>query len=472
MGFNGKTILWFRRDLRLGNNRALIAAAGHGTVVPVYIREPGVEALGAAPKLRLEIALRALSCELRAAGSRLILRSGAPGNVLRALVKETGANAVMWNRRYDPVGADTDRKIKAALRHDGIEARSFAGTLLFEPWTVATGQGGPYRVYTPFWKAVRDRDVPAPVAAPDLIAPVKWPESEVIGDWALGKAMRRGAEVVAGHVEAGEAAALARLRHFVSERIGDYKAQREFLDREATSGLSDALSLGEISAGQCWHAAHLAIQAGAAGAEHFLKELVWREFAWHLMWHFPRLAEENWRDDWNGFPWIEDAEDARYRAWCQGRTGVPLVDAAMREMYVTGKMHNRARMIAASYLTKHLRVHWRLGLKWFETCLVDWDAASNAMGWQWVAGCGPDAAPYFRIYNPDTQAEKFDPAESYRRKWLAEPFGARTETALSYFDAIPEGWGLSPEMGYPAPIMGVKAGREAALLAYESFKSQ
>lgn len=472
MGTEHTTILWFRRDLRLEDHRALSAAAERGTIVPLFIHDASVEALGAAPKMRLEMSLKALASDLEAHGLSLIFRRGDPHEVLSEMIAETGATAVFWSRRYDPAGVAIDTAIKEELSRDGIDARSLAGTLLFEPWTVETGQGGPYRVYTPFWKAVRAREVPDVLQVPELVGSDRGASSDQPEDWHLSRDMHRGRAIVAEHVQAGERAALGKLNRFIDERIDAYKAERDFLDRAVTSELSDALSLGEISPAQCWHAAQRAMQEGAQGAEHFLKELVWREFAWHLMWHFPNLAQDNWRREWDAFPWIEDSSDPNFLAWCQGRTGVAIVDAAMREMYVTGKMHNRARMVAASYLTKHLGVHWRLGLAWFEACLVDWDVASNAMGWQWVAGSGPDAAPYFRIYNPDTQADKFDPKEQYRRRWLAEPYGNPTETALQFFEAAPRSWLLDSLEAPTVPIVGLKEGRAAALAAYENFKSQ
>lgn len=467
------SIYWVRRDFRLTDNAALMAAVTRGAVVPVFVFDELVDGLGAAPKLRLEMALEAFAARLEAVGSRLILRRGAAMDVLRDVAQETGATAVYWNRLYDPASVARDTNVKAALKSDGLEAESFAGALLFEPWTVKTKTDGPYRVYTPFWKAVRGTDVPAPLEVPvEVTPPSRWPKSENLNNWELSKKMRRGAAVVRAHVTAGEQAAQARLATFCEDQIADYKARRDWLDAEATSELSDALSLGEISPAQCWHAGRRRMQEGAAGAEHFLKEVVWREFAWHLMWHYPEIDQKNWRPEWDGFSWIEDESHPHFAAWCQGRTGQKLVDAAMRELYVTGKMHNRARMITASYLTKHLGIHWRLGMRWFEDCLVDWDPASNAMGWQWVAGSGPDAAPYFRIYNPQTQAEKFDPEGRYLAKWLPDNLLGASDTARQFYDAIPVSWGLSLSDADATPLVDLAAGRARALAAYDTFKSQ
>ncbi|MGB8622385.1 MAG: FAD-binding domain-containing protein, partial [Paracoccaceae bacterium] len=283
----------------------------------------------------------------------------------------------------------------------------------------------------------------------------------------MGAAMRRGADVVVRHVAVGEAAAADRLGDFIENKVARYKDDRDFPARDATSRLSENLTCGEISPATIWHAGQRALHEGAGGAGHFLKELVWREFAWHLMHHSPHIATANWREGWDDFPWSEDEARPEVTAWKRGRTGVEFVDAAMREMYVTGTMHNRARMIVASYLTKHLMAHWKIGMRWFADCLVDWDPASNAMGWQWVAGSGPDAAPYFRIFNPDTQLAKFDPDRAYADAWLVERRAAPSDTALSYFRAIPRSWAMAPEDAYPVPVVGLKDGRARALAAYE-----
>ncbi|QPM89700.1 cryptochrome/photolyase family protein [Pseudooceanicola algae] len=466
------TILWFRRDLRLSDHAALSAAVARGgPVIALFIRDAQVDALGAAPKFRLEMGLAALAQRLEAAGNRLILRSGPAREVLEEVIEETGAGAVHWQRLYDPEAIERDSRVKAALKKRGTEAHSFAGHLLFEPWQVATQKGDFYKVYSPFWRAVKGRDLPETQAAPSEIpAPRAWPDSETLSDWGLSAAMNRGAEVVAQHVSAGEEAAQQALALFARDRIGDYADQRNFPGVAATSDLSQYLSLGEISPLSCWQAGQRAMAAGKDGAETFLKELVWREFAYHLMYHSPAMLDENWREGWQDFGWNEDPDTPDVLAWKQGRTGVEIVDAAMRELYVTGRMHNRARMVAASYLTKHLLCHWRIGQAWFEECLVDWDPASNAMGWQWVAGSGPDAAPYFRIFNPDTQATRFDRNGSYRSRWLAEGQGDPGPEALAFYDAIPRAWNLSPGDAPARPSLTLAEGRERALAAYGEMK--
>jgi deoxyribodipyrimidine photo-lyase len=444
------------------------AVARGGPVIPVFIHDESVASLGAAPKWRLGLGLEALDRALRDKGSRLILRRGDALAVLRGLMAETGAKAVFWTRLYDPAAQARDAGVKEALKAEGIEARSFGGHLMFEPWTVATKTGGYYRVYTPMWNAVRGREVETPLATPARIAaPEVWPASDTLDAWQMGAAMNRGADVVRPHVRLGEQAAQDRLAEFIDRWVARYDISRDQPHVAGTSLLSENLALGEISPQQCWHAGQRALAEGKAGAETFLKELVWREFAYHLMYHTPHILSGNWKPEWDAFPWNTDESHPHVIAWKQGRTGIRFVDAAMREMYVTGRMHNRGRMIVASYLTKHLLSHWKIGQKWFEDCLIDWDPASNAMGWQWAAGSGPDAAPYFRVFNPVTQLDKFDKRGDYVAQWIAEGRRVPSDTTLSYFNAIPRHWGLSPEDPYPAPVVAADVGRKVALAAYE-----
>lgn len=464
-------LFWFRRDLRLGDHPGLCAALETGgPVIPVFILDPETEALGTAPAWRLGRALEVFREALEEIGARLVFRRGKALDVLRELVRETGAGEVHWSRLYDPAGMARDSAVKAGLREDGLIAKSHPGHLLHEPWTVQTGQGSFYKVYTPYWKAVRGRGPGAPLGrVSELPAPTDWPESERLEDWALGRGMRRGAAVVEKHAQVGEAAANGRLGAFIAHGIDGYARERDRLDRDGTSRLSQNLSLGEISVRTCWHAGRRAMEEGKQGAETYLQELVWRDFAYHLMFHTPRLTSANWREAWDAFPWRGDNDDAE--RWRRGLTGEPAVDAAMREMYVTGTMHNRARMLVASYLTKHLMTHWQVGLDWFEDCLVDWDPASNALGWQWAAGSGPDATPYFRVFNPETQGEKFDPKGVYRRRWIAELSDDPGEEALDYFRACPESWKLDPEAAYPERMVDLKAGRQRALDAYQGYRN-
>jgi len=457
-------LVWMRRDLRLRDNPALSAAAEAGPVIPVILRDDETRGLGAAMRWRFGLGVEALAESFDEAGAPLVLRSGAPSDILPALARETGARAIYWNRRHDAPGRAAEAALRQALDGTGIEGRDFAANLLFEPGSVRTGGGTVYKVFTPFWRAIRTRDVAAPLPAPRLAAPSARPDSENFADWALGAAMNRGAAIVAQHVNVGEDAASSRLAAFTGQRLDAYAEARDRLDTNGTSNLSENLAHGEITARAIWHAGRRAQEEGRPGAETFLKELAWREFAWHLMADFPRMETRNWREQWNDFPWRQDNADAQ--AWRQGRTGEPIIDAAMREMYVTGRMHNRARMIVASHLTKHLLTDWRVGLRWFAECLIDHDPASNALGWQWVAGPGPDATPYFRVFNPETQAKKFDPEGAYRDRWIAEGQAQPPQTALSYFDAVPRSWNLAPDDPYPQRIVGLKEGRARALEAY------
>jgi deoxyribodipyrimidine photo-lyase len=459
-------ILWFRRDLRLADQPMLAAAVATGRpLLPVFILDPETEGLGAAPKWRLGLGVAAFARALEGIGLRLVLRRGAALAVLEQLVAETGAGGVWWSRLYDPASVARDTGVKAALKAGGVAAQSFAGHLLFEPWTVETGQGGFYRVFTPYWRTVRDRTVAAPAPAPKAARGVgAWPGSDRLEDWRLGAAMHRGAGVVLRHQAVGEAAAGAKLAAFLDGPVDRYAQARDLPAVPGTSRLSENLTYGEIGIRSVWHAALRARDEGRGGAESFLRELAWREFAYHLMHHSPEITTRNWKPEWDDFAWA--GESAAAERWRRGMTGEPFVDAGLREMYVTGTMHNRARMIVGSYLTKHLLTHWKLGLDWFADCLTDWDPASNAMGWQWVAGSGPDAAPYFRVFNPASQAEKFDPKGEYRRRFVAELSPAPGVEAQAFFDAVPRAWGLDPKAPYPAPLVDLADGRARALAAY------
>ena len=463
-------IWWVRRDLRLEDNAALQGALASGLpVLPVFICDDCVETLGAAPRWRLGLGVAALQAGLEAKGLRLVLRRGPALAVLRDLVAETGAVAVHWGRLYDPQSLARDVGVKAGLRALGVRAHSHTGHLIHQPWEVAPAAGGFYRVFTPFWRAVRGREEAACLPMPTMRGPMVpeaevWPRSDNLASWNMAAGMGRGADIVGRHVRVGAVAAVERLAAFVDGRLEEYKTARDFPGLAATSGLSENLTYGEISPRMVWHAGMRALAEGRSGAEHFLMELTWREFAYHLVYHTPWIAERCWKAGWEAFPWAKGG--AQLQAWKRGRTGVQIVDAAMRQMYVTGVMHNRARMIAASYLTKHLLTDWRAGMAWFEQCLIDWDPAANALGWQWVAGCGPDAAPYFRVFNPDGQAEKFDGNGNYRRRFVAELTDAPGPEALDYFAAIPRAWKLGADQPYPVPIVGMAEGRAAALGAY------
>lgn len=461
------TLLWLRRDLRLGDHPGWAAALGQGgPVIPVFVLDPLTEGLGAAPRWRLGAALARFDATLRARASRLILRRGPAVETLLALAAETGAGGVVWSRLYDARSIARDTQVKAALTAQGLAARSVNASLLAEPWTIQTKTGGPYKVYTPFWRAFAAVDPGAPLAEPgDLAPPAAWPASDRLADWRLDAAIDRGAAIVAAHAAVGEAAARDRLDAFLDTGLADYATARDRMDRPGTSRLGENLTWGEISPRSVWAAARarLARLGAPEGGETYLKELVWREFAHHLIYHTPHLEHANWRPDWDGFPWRPDNAEAE--AWRRGRTGCEVIDAAMREIYVTGTMHNRARMLVASYLTKHLLTHWRVGADWFAQVLIDWDPASNAMGWQWAAGSGPDAAPYFRVFNPDTQAARYDPDRAYRDRFLAEGRRRPHADALAWFEAIPRSWGQHPNQAPARPLVDLAEGRARALAA-------
>ncbi len=462
------TIWWIRRDLRLADNPALSwAAEREGPVIPVFVHDDLVEGMGAAPRWRLGQGLAHLARTLEGIGSRLVLRRGDAAVVLPSLAQEAGAGALAFNRLFPHPERQRDAAAVEALEAAGVKVRAEQGHLLFDPDDVRTGTGGIYKVYTPFWKNVRTRDPGAPAPPPpELPAPATWPDGDALEEWGMGRAMNRGAAVVGRHARVGEAAAREALDRFLEKGLTGYARSRdELARRDGSTKLSENLTLGEIGPRTCWAAASAEMERGNPGAETLLKEIVWRDFAHHLAWHTPELTEGHWRAGWDRFPWRGDTPQAE--AWRRGRTGVQVVDAAMREMYVTGTMHNRARMIAASYLVKHLLTDWRLGAAWFEDCLIDHDPASNAMGWQWVAGSGPDASPFFRIFNPETQAEKFDPKRAYRHHWIAEGQAEPSEDALSYFEAVPRSWGMLPGDDYPSePVVGLAEGRQRALDAF------
>jgi deoxyribodipyrimidine photo-lyase len=461
-------LLWFRRDLRLSDHPALHEAASSGRpVIPVFLNDEGVDALGAAPMMRIGMAAEALARSLRALGSRLTFRQGPAGEALGLLAEQTGAGAVWLTRHHDPVSRATDRSVKAALAGSGVELRAFPGQLLHDPDALRTGTGKPFRVYTPFRKALMRTDPGEPLPAPSrLLAPERWPDSDALEDWRLAAPMRRGAEIVARWQRPGEAGARERLEQFMAKRLDAYAEARDFPGRDGSSRLSENLTVGEIGPRVLWALGREALGRGSPGAERFLGEVAWRDFCYHLLWHSPEIATEHWKPGFTGFPWQREGPLAT--AWTRGMTGIPFVDAGMREMWVTGRMNNRARMIAASLLTKQMLTDWRLGQAVFADCLTDWDPANNAVNWQWVAGSGPDASPFFRIYNPETQARDYDPEGAYLRAWIAEGRAEPSDTALDFFRVVPRSWRLSPDEPYPEPVIDLAQARAAALAAFRS----
>ncbi|MBB4954169.1 deoxyribodipyrimidine photo-lyase [Agrobacterium vitis] len=474
------TILWFRKDLRLDDNRALAAAMQSGQpIIALYIREPhdaGTGPLGAAQAWWLHHSLISLDKALRAHGSRLILRSGPPGMVLESVIAQTNANTVHWNRRYDPAGMAIDTEIKAHLRQNGLKAQSHSGFLLHEPSQVKTGSGGPFRVYTPFWRALeRAGDPSPPIAAPERIHNLEiWPESEPLESWALLPGKPNWAKGFDDIWSPGEDGAARRLNHFIDHGIKGYRTRRDFPAADATSQLSAHLALGEISPARIWHAT-IGLNDDIASDDivHFRKELVWRDFSYHLLFHFPKLRENNWNAKFDAFPWVMN--QTHLQAWQQGRTGYPIVDAGMRQLWQHGTMHNRVRMITASFLIKDLMIDWRCGESWFRDTLLDADPASNAASWQWVAGSGADASPFFRIFNPITQGEKFDPEGDYIRQFVPELANLPNAFIHKPFEAptpILAKAGVTLGSTYPSPIVDHKIARENALDAYKRLNAE
>lgn len=468
-------ILWFRRDLRLADNPALQAAqrAG-GPVVPLYVLDetPGLRPPGAASLWWLDKSLAALAADLAAIGSHLILRRGQADLVIQALAQEVGAGAVVWNALFDPGVPERDADLAQALKDQGAEPRRFNGGHLADPHQVRTKAGGPYSVFTPFWRAARELVVEAPaIPAPTrLDAPDAWPASDDLAAWGLhprAPDWSRGF----GDWRPGEAGAAARLAAFVQGPLARYDDDRDRPAVAATSRLSPHLHFGEISPRACWRAAR-ASGAPPAQIDKFLAELGWREFCATIAARGRDLAQENFDARFDAFPWRE--APAELEAWRRGRTGYPLVDAGLRELWATGVMHNRVRMVVASFLTKHLLIDWREGEAWFWDTLVDADHASNAGNWQWVAGSGADAAPYFRIFNPVAQGEKFDPAGAYVRRWVPEL--ARLPDRLIHApwtagpDALAQA-GVRLGDTYPRPMVDHAQARARALAAYAGMRA-
>ena len=476
------TLYWFRRDLRLTGNPLLHRAVSDDPcLIPIYVLEDedaAAWAPGGASRWWLHHSLQALDAALRERGSRLLLRRGAAAQVLAQIAVSAGARRLVFAQRIEPWARRQAQAVARAMAALGVEVIQGPANLLHDPRQLRTGQGTPYRVFTPFWKNLSaSLALPAPVAQiGSLSAPRAWPEGDQLAQWQLLPQRPDWSTGFAPQWQPGEAGALARLAHFTQVDMPSYAQHRDFPDSPSTSRLSPHLHFGEISPQQIWRACQAAGASGAAsaawpaGAEKFLSEIGWRDFCAHLLFHEPELPERALRRQFDAFPWI-DAPQA-LRAWQQGLTGIPVVDAGMRELWTTGWMHNRVRMITASFLVKNLLVRWQEGEAWFRDTLVDADLASNAGGWQWVSGCGADAAPYFRVFNPVLQSQKFDPDGNYLRRWVPE------------LAAVPARWihapweapglelaaaGVILGRDYPAPIADLAATRARALQAYATL---
>lgn len=472
-------LVWFRSDLRIEDNPALAAAAAtHAPIVALYVLDetsPGIRPLGGAARWWLHHSLKALKGALERLGVPLVLRRGAGLEVVCDVAAAFGARAVMWNRLYGEAERIRDSAIKQALRAAGRSAESFNATLLKEPWELTTSTGGSFKVFSRFWKTALTHGVAPPRPATIKAQPRISAHSDQLADWRLTPAKPDWAKGLRAAWTPGEAGAKSRLADFLSSGLAGYADGRNRPGVASTSGLSPHLAFGEISPRTVFAAAS-AISAGEPrvqrDVEKFQAELGWREFSYHLLFHAPNLATRNWRRDFDKVVWRDDPD--AFTAWAKGRTGYPIVDAGLRELWTTGWMHNRVRMIAASFLIKHLLIDWRAGERWFWDTLVDADPANNAASWQWVAGSGADAAPYFRIFNPVLQGETYDPHGDYVRRWVPElarlpdaylhkPWQA-SALALS-------GAGVRLGEDYPTPIVDHGQARARALGAFKVMKS-
>jgi deoxyribodipyrimidine photo-lyase len=463
-------LMWFRTDLRLTDNPALAAAVERGQpVVPVFIwssDEEGKWTPGAASRWWLHQSLENLDAALRRSGSRLIIRQGSTLEVLRQLIRQTRADSVFWNRRYEPALISRDETIRQALRADGLTVQTFNSALLFEPDEIRNAAGKPFRVFTPFWKACLKWEKPTPTrpAPKRLLSPKRWPSSLPLAslqlppaiDWAKG--IRRA-------WMPGERGAQTALRQFLRDGVSEYSRMRDRPDIAGTSRLSPHLHFGEIGPRQVWEA----LRSGAVTP--YLRQLGWREFAYHVLIHFPETTDQPLRPEYVRFPWSENAK--ALRAWQRGRTGYPVVDAGMRQLWTTGWMHNRVRMIVASFLVKDLLIPWQRGAEWFWDTLVDADLANNTLGWQWTAGCGADAAPFFRIFNPVGQGERFDPNGDYVRRWVPELAKLPTRWIHQPWQApasMLRDAGVVLGRTYPRPIVDHAVARARTLQAFARMR--
>jgi deoxyribodipyrimidine photo-lyase len=471
-------IVWFRDDLRLSGHPALHAASSSGapvTCLYVFDEANNPRPLGGAARWWLAQSLRASQKSLDAIGSSLVLRRGPAAKIIADLARETGAGTVLWNEiAQAPYRAVADQ-VAAALKATGIGSQSFPGDLLAAPTSIRNKDSRGLRVFTPFWRRVQALgDPPKPLPAPDTLSPGPSLASDTLESWRLEPTHPDWARGLRDSWTPGERSAQAKLGGFLERGVAGYSIQRDRPDRQGTSRLSPHLRFGEISPRQVWHAARFAAAARPAlsgDIDKFLSELGWREFCRHLLFDVPDLAERNLQPAFDAFPWRHD--DQALRAWQRGRTGYPIVDAGMRELWHTGVMHNRVRMVVASFLVKHLLIDWRAGERWFWDTLVDADAGSNPANWQWVAGSGADAAPYFRVFNPVLQGEKFDSDGAYVRRSVPELAPLPASLIHQPWRAAPlelKAAGIELGKTYPEPIIDHKAGRERALKAYAKLR--
>ena len=478
-------IVWFRDDLRLHDNPALTQAVASGQpLILLFIQDeasPGLRRHGGASRWWLHGSLLALSQSISERGSVLHLVSGKADDILFSLVQATEATAVYWNRRYGEAERTLDAAIKEKLIASGVTVTSFKANLLNEPWEITSKAGTPMKVFTPYWRNARERGDPAPpLPAPERLFPAPWPEAiapqpVTLDSLDLLPTKPDWAGDIRDSWKPGEAGAKHNLQNFLASSLHGYGENRNRPDKRSTSRLSPHLRFGEISPRQIFHATRHAIATGAAKAndrdvEKFLAEVGWREFSYHLLYAFPQLASSNFQSRFDAFPWRDDPK--ALQAWQKGQTGYPIVDAGMRELWRTGWMHNRVRMVVGSFLVKHLLIDWRLGEHWFWDTLLDADPANNAASWQWIAGSGADAAPYYRIFAPILQGEKFDPNGDYVRRYVPELANLPNAFLHKPWEAphpILDQAGIRLGVDYPHPVIAHSAARVRALAAFKSL---
>jgi deoxyribodipyrimidine photo-lyase len=473
-----KTIIWFRRDLRIQDNAALFSGVEQGSIVPVFIWSPEEETkrvVGEAASWWLHHSLLELDRALQRRGSKLIVRKGRSLPILKELIEETGAQAVYFNERYEPEIRFRDQQIKEALEKESIEVKAFHSNLLFPPLSIVNNQDQPYKVFTSFWKKCLQMPIPHSKSLPTTFnsthSDVKTLNIEELGLLPT----RAWYKKFKGYWVPGEKGAIAQLEQFIEERLSGYSIKRDYPFVQQVSRLSPHLTWGEISPRWMWHQLveqeNIVSNDGQKDIYGFLRQLVWREFGYHQLVSYPEMIDSPLRKEFTFFPWEE--REGEFAAWKQGRTGFPIIDAGMRELWETGWMHNRVRMVTASFLVKHLLVPWQRGASWFEETLLDADLANNSMGWQWVSGCGFDAAPYFRIFNPIIQGQKFDEAGDYIRQWIPELKHLPAKyihCPWTASDAILREAGVELGTSYPFPIVEHSFARERALEAYNLIK--
>lgn len=465
-------LVWFRQDLRLGDNPAFFEACNHNQkVIPIYILDPQNTVLGEAQAWWLHHSLSSLNSDLEKLGSKLILRKGNPLKIFLELTTTLSIDAVYWNRCYEPKSIERDTKIKAALQESGVDVFSFNGSLLNEPWTIRNKSGDFFKVFTPYWKTCRQKLTAQPKQLiSDSLNSVRL-KSDKLAEWKLLPQLEWASQFP-NYWTPGERGAQQLLKKFIKNHLKAYKTNRDIPEKQATSHLSPHLHFGEISPWTIVRAveyARLDSRADLVGVEHFLSELGWREFSYYLLYHVPSLPYENFKSDFDHFPW--DNNKSLLKQWQQGMTGYPIVDAGMRELWTTGYMHNRVRMIVASFLTKDLFIDWRLGADWFLDTLLDADLANNSASWQWVAGCGADAAPYFRIFNPVLQSQKFDPNGVYIRRWVPELACLNNVEIHAPWESA-NASSIYSTTNYPKPIISHSESRSKALAYYSQLKKR